>query len=124
MFSLFSLVTKLISLISSTTSSTLIEGEISQLLTNNDFSTTEDNYLEIIKSKTAKLFSTSCKVGALIAKKSKIYSNALESFGINFGMTFQIIDDLLDYKSIENETGKKIGNDFKKGKVVRPLIKF
>ena len=106
----------------SETASTLIEGEISQLLTNNDFSTTEDNYLEIIKSKTAKLFSTSCKVGALIAKKSKIYSNALESFGINFGMTFQIIDDLLDYKSIENETGKKIGNDFKERKVTLPII--
>jgi len=106
----------------SETASTLIEGEISQLLTNNDFSTTEDNYLEIIKSKTAKLFSASCKVGALIAKKQKIYSNALDSFGINFGMTFQIIDDLLDYKSIENETGKKIGNDFEEGKVTLPII--
>ena len=106
----------------SETASTLIEGEIAQLLTNNDFSTTEDNYLEIIKSKTAKLFSTSCKVGALIANKPKIYVKALDSFGTNLGMTFQMIDDLLDYKSIENETGKKIGNDFEEGKVTLPII--
>jgi len=106
----------------SETASTLIEGEIAQLLTNNDFTTTEDNYLEIIKSKTAKLFSTSCKVGALIAKKPKIYVKALSSFGTNLGMIFQIIDDLLDYKSIENETGKKIGNDFEEGKVTLPII--
>ena len=77
----------------SETASTLIEGEIAQLLTNNDFTTTEDNYLEIIKSKTAKLFSTSCKVGALIAKKPKIYVKALSSYGTNLGMILQIIDD-------------------------------
>ena len=106
----------------SETASTLIQGEISQLLTNNDFSTTEDSYLEIIKSKTAKLFSTSCQVGALISKKPKIYSNALNSYGVNLGMAFQIIDDLLDYKSIESETGKKIGNDFNEGKVTLPII--
>ena len=69
-----------------------------------------------------KLFSTSCQVGALISKKPKIYSNALNSYGVNLGMAFQIIDDLLDYKSIESETGKKIGNDFNEGKVTLPII--
>ena len=106
----------------SQTASTLIKGEISQLLSNNDISITEDNYLEVIKAKTSKLFATSCEVGALIADKPKIYSNALNSFGMNLGMTFQIIDDLLDYKSIENYTGKKMGNDFAEGKVTLPII--
>ena len=100
----------------------LIKGEISQLLSNNDISITEDDYLEIIKAKTSKLFATSCEVGALITNKPKIYSNALNSFGMNLGMTFQIIDDLLDYKSIENYTGKKMGNDFAEGKVTLPII--
>ena len=106
----------------SQTASILIKGEISQLLSNNDISITEDDYLEIIKAKTSKLFATSCEVGALIANKPKIYSNALNSFGMNLGMTFQIIDDLLDYKSIENYTGKKMGNDFAEGKVTLPII--
>ena len=106
----------------SKTASTLIQGEISQLLTNNDFSTTEDRYLEIIKAKTSDLFATSCEVGGLIANKPKIYLNALNSYGMNLGMTFQIIDDLLDYKSIESETGKKIGNDFREGKMTLPVI--
>ena len=106
----------------SQTASTLIKGEISQLLSNNDISITEDDYLEVIKAKTSKLFATSCKVGGLIANKPKIYSNALNSFGMNLGMTFQMIDDLLDYKSIENYTGKKLGNDFSEGKVTLPII--
>ena len=106
----------------SQTASILIKGEISQLLSNNDISITEDDYLEIIKAKTSKLFATSCEVGALITNKPKIYSNALNSFGMNLGMTFQIIDDLLDYKSIENYTGKKMGNDFAEGKVTLPII--
>ncbi len=113
--------TKVLKLLSKT-ASILIKGEISQLLSNNDISITEDNYLEVIKAKTSKLFATSCEVGALIANKPKIYSNALNSFGMNFGMTFQIIDDLLDYKSIENYTGKRIGNDFAEGKVTLPVI--
>ena len=106
----------------SQTASTLIKGEISQLLSNNDISITEDNYLEVIKAKTSKLFATSCEVSALIANKPKIFSNALNSYGMNLGMTFQMIDDLLDYKSIENYTGKKIGNDFTEGKVTLPII--
>ena len=113
--------TKVLKLLSQT-ASILIKGEISQLLSNNDISITEDDYLEVIKAKTSKLFATSCEIAALIADKPKIYSNALNSYGMNLGMTFQMIDDLLDYKSIENYTGKKIGNDFTEGKVTLPII--
>ena len=106
----------------SRTSSIIIEGEISQMLSNRNMETTEDEYLEIIKSKTAHLFSTASKINAYLTKCPDKYKNALDSFGMNLGTAFQLIDDLLDYQAIENNFGKMIGDDFKEGKITLPII--
>ena len=106
----------------SKTSSIIIEGEISQMLSNRNMATTEDKYLEIIKSKTSYLFSTTSKINAYLINYPDEYKNALESFGFNLGTAFQLIDDLLDYKAVENNFGKMIGDDFKEGKMTLPII--
>ena len=106
----------------SKTSSIIIEGEISQMLSNRNIATTEDEYLEIIKSKTAHLFSTASKINTYLIKYPDEYKNALGSFGMNLGTAFQLIDDLLDYKAIENDFGKMTGDDFKEGKMTLPVI--
>ena len=82
----------------------------------------EDEYLEIIKSKTAHLFSTASKINTYLIKCPDKYKNALDSFGMNLGTAFQLIDDLLDYKAIENDFGKMTGDDFKEGKITLPII--
>ena len=76
------------------------------MLSNRNIATTEDEYLEIIKSKTAHLFSTASKINTYLIKYPDKYKNALDSFGMNLGTAFQLIDDLLDYKAIENDFGK------------------
>ena len=106
----------------SETSSIIIEGEISQMLSNRNVSTTEDEYLEIIKSKTAHLFATTSKINSYLVKYPDKYKNALDSFGMNLGTAFQLIDDLLDYKSVEKDIGKMVGDDFKEGKITLPII--
>ena len=106
----------------SKTSSIIIEGEISQMLSNRNMATTEDKYLEIIKSKTSYLFSTASKINTYLINYPDEYKNALESFGFNLGTAFQLIDDLLDYKAVENNFGKMIGDDFKEGKMTLPII--
>jgi len=106
----------------SKTSSIIIEGEISQMLSNRNMATTEDEYLEIIKSKTSHLFSTASKINSYLIKCSDEHKNALGSFGMNLGTAFQLIDDLLDYKATENDFGKMTGDDFKEGKMTLPII--
>ena len=92
------------------------------MLSNRNMATTEDKYLEIIKSKTSYLFSTASKINAYLINYPDEYKNALESFGFNLGTAFQLIDDLLDYKAVENNFGKMIGDDFKEGKMTLPII--
>jgi len=106
----------------SETSSIIIEGEILQMLSNRNIAATEDEYLEIIKSKTAHLFSTASKINSYLIECSNKYKNALNSFGMNLGTAFQLIDDLLDYKAVENHFGKMTGDDFKEGKMTLPII--
>ena len=106
----------------SKTSSIIIEGEISQMLSNKNIATTEDDYLNIIKSKTAQLFATASKIVSYLIKYPNEYKNALDSFGINLGIAFQLIDDLLDYKAVEKYLGKMTGDDFKEGKITLPII--
>ena len=106
----------------SKTSSIIIEGEISQMLSNRNMATTEDEYLEIIKSKTSHLFSTASKINSYLIECSDERKNALDSFGMNLGTAFQLIDDLLDYKATENDFGKMTGDDFKEGKMTLPII--
>ena len=103
-------------------SSIIAEGEVLQLTTSNNTETGETQYLEVIKSKTAQLFSAACRIGALVANRPKVEEDALETFGMNLGITFQLIDDMLDYSAHQRDLGKAVGDDFKEGKITLPVI--
>jgi len=106
----------------SSTSAKIVQGEILQLQHKNEVDMLEETYLKIISSKTAVLFSAATKVGAILAEKNNKEKEALEFYGKNLGLTFQIADDTLDYTSEINLFGKKVGNDFYEGKVTLPTI--
>ena len=106
----------------SSTSSKIAQGEILQLQHKGDIDMLEETYLKIISTKTAVLFSASTKVGAILANKKNNEKDALEFYGKNLGLTFQIADDILDYNSELKLFGKKIGNDFYEGKITLPII--
>ncbi|NJM93119.1 MAG: polyprenyl synthetase family protein, partial [Rhodospirillaceae bacterium] len=103
-------------------SAKIAEGEVLQLMTSNDTATTEQAYLEVIKGKTAILFSAACEVGAVLADRPKREQESLASFGLNLGIAFQLIDDALDYSAKQEALGKKIGDDFREGKITLPVI--
>jgi octaprenyl-diphosphate synthase len=103
-------------------SSTIAEGEVLQLVTQRDISTPEATYLEVIKAKTAKLFAAAAEVGAMVAGRNGPERVALESFGMNLGIAFQLVDDALDYAGREAALGKSIGDDFREGKITLPVI--
>lgn len=103
-------------------SSVIAEGEVLQLTTTNNTETGETQYLEVIRSKTAQLFSAACRIGALVADRPKVEEDALETFGMNLGITFQLIDDMLDYSAMQADLGKTVGDDFKEGKITLPVI--
>lgn len=98
------------------------EGEVLQLLNTDNISATEAEYMEVIRRKTAVLIAAACECGALIAGANDEAVAALKGYGLNLGLAFQIVDDLLDYLGATGEMGKEIGNDFKEGKVTLPLI--
>ena len=106
----------------SSTSSEIAQGEVLQLQYKGEIDILEETYLKIISAKTASLFAASTKVGAILAQKDLKYKEALELYGKNLGLTFQIADDALDYNSEIKFFGKKIGNDFFEGKVTLPII--
>ena len=103
-------------------SSIIVEGEIKQLSCSNNLSIDIDTYLDIIQSKTAELFGTCAKVGAMIATNDEKYIEQLYIFGQNLGLIFQMGDDILDYLAEDNILGKNLGEDFKEGKVTLPVI--
>lgn len=103
-------------------SSVIAEGEVLQLLTTNDTETGESQYLEVIKSKTAQLFAAACRIGAVVAERPKVEEDALDSFGMNLGIVFQLIDDVLDYRADQTKLGKTVGDDFREGKITLPVI--
>ena len=103
-------------------SSIIAEGEVLQLMTTNDTQTSEDTYLEVIKAKTAQLFAAACRIGAVVSDCPRIEEEALESYGMNLGIAFQLIDDVLDYSAKQATLGKSIGDDFKEGKISLPVI--
>ena len=106
----------------SSTSSKIAQGEISQLEYKGEIDILEETYFNIINSKTAALFAAATRVGACIANKNKKEKDALESYGRNLGLAFQIADDALDYYSTKTILGKEIGKDFFEGKVTLPII--
>ena len=106
----------------SSTSSKIAQGEILQLQHKSEIDMLEETYLKIISSKTAALFSAATKVGAILGEKNNKEKDALEFYGNNLGLTFQIADDTLDYNSEINLFGKESGNDFFEGKITLPII--
>ncbi len=106
----------------SSTSSEIAQGEVLQLQHKGEIDMLEETYLKIISSKTAALFSAATRVGAILGNKESKFKDALEFYGKNLGLTFQIADDALDYNSDLKIFGKKIGNDFFEGKVTLPII--
>ena len=106
----------------SSTSSKIAQGEVMQLQHKGEADLLEETYLDIINLKTASLFSAATKTGACLSKSNDKEKKALESYGKNLGLAFQIADDALDYYAKEKLFGKKIGKDFYEGKVTLPLI--
>ena len=106
----------------SSTSSKIAQGEVLQLQHQGEVDMLEETYLKIISAKTAELFAASTKVGAILSDMSNKKKEALEFYGRNLGLTFQIADDTLDYNSELKLFGKKIGKDFYEGKVTLPII--
>jgi octaprenyl-diphosphate synthase len=100
----------------------IAEGEVMQLGVAKNLETTEDDYLQVIKAKTAALFSAAAEVGPVIADASKAERAALRSYGTNLGLAFQLIDDALDYGGNSQNLGKNVGDDFREGKVTLPVI--
>lgn len=103
-------------------SSVIAEGEVLQLVTANDTETTEADYLEVIRSKTAKLFSAASEIGGVVAERSEEDCKALSSFGYNIGIAFQLVDDVLDYSARQTTLGKTVGDDFRDGKITLPTV--
>ena len=106
----------------SSTSSKIAQGEVLQLEYKGEIDILEEIYFNIINSKTASLFAAAARVGACITNKNKKEKDALESYGRNLGLAFQIADDALDYYSTKITFGKEIGKDFYEGKVTLPII--
>jgi octaprenyl-diphosphate synthase len=106
----------------SRTSSVIAEGEVLQLMTQNDLQTTEDSYLEVVQAKTAELFAAASRIGAVTAERPREEEEALDRFGRNLGIAFQLVDDMLDFSARQTELGKCIGDDFRDGKVTLPIL--
>jgi len=106
----------------SSTSSRIAQGEVLQLQHQGEIDMLEETYLKIISAKTAELFAASTKVGAILSNARNKEKEALEFYGKNLGLTFQIADDTLDYNSELKLFGKKIGQDFYEGKITLPII--
>jgi len=100
----------------------IAEGEVWQLAAAKNVSTTEDEYLSVIRAKTAALFSAATEIGAIIAGHGTDEQAALRSFGNNLGIAFQLIDDALDYSGEEGKLGKALGDDFREGKITLPVV--
>ena len=100
----------------------IAEGEVMQLGVAKNLETTEDDYLQVIKAKTAALFSAAAEVGPVIADASKAERAALRSYGTNLGLAFQLIDDALDYGGNSQSLGKNVGDDFREGKITLPVV--
>ena len=101
---------------------TIAEGEVLQLTTQNDLSTSEQRYLDVIAGKTAALFAAACQVGGVVADSPAAQVAALAEYGTNLGMAFQLVDDALDYAADQRTLGKTVGDDFREGKITLPVL--
>jgi octaprenyl-diphosphate synthase len=103
-------------------SAIIAEGEVEQLTAQRRIDTGEEQYLQIIGAKTAALFAAACRIAPVVAEASDEAEVALESYGRNLGIAFQLIDDVIDYASDATTMGKGVGDDFRDGKMTLPLI--
>lgn len=103
------------------TTNTIAEGEVLQLLNVNDYTLSEEAYFEVIRRKTAELFSAGARLAAELGD-SRGFGENMAQFGLHLGMTFQLIDDVLDYTGVQKKIGKNIGDDLQTGKITLPLI--
>jgi octaprenyl-diphosphate synthase len=106
----------------SSASAIIAEGEVLQLVTSNDVETTEQAYLDVISAKTAQLFAAASRIGAVLGERPAAEEEALEAYGRNLGIAFQLVDDMLDYSARQIELGKTIGDDFREGKITLPVV--
>jgi len=106
----------------SNASAIIAEGEVLQLTAKNDCATSEQTYLEIIRAKTAELFAAACRIGAVVAARPAAEEEALRTYGLNLGIAFQLVDDVLDYNANQTCLGKTVGDDFREGKITLPVI--
>ncbi|UCH76049.1 MAG: polyprenyl synthetase family protein [Rhodospirillales bacterium] len=106
----------------SNASAVIAEGEVLQLVTTNDTATDEDAYLEVIRCKTATLFAAAAEIGAVVAGRPDTEQDALANYGMNLGIAFQLIDDVLDYSALQAKLGKTVGDDFREGKMSLPVV--
>ncbi|HEU5067999.1 MAG TPA: polyprenyl synthetase family protein [Sphingomicrobium sp.] len=106
----------------SSASNVIAEGEVDQLTAQRRIETGEEQYLAIIAAKTAALFAAACRVAPVVAEASETVELALESYGRNLGVAFQLADDVIDYASDAETMGKGVGDDFRDGKMTLPLI--
>lgn len=102
--------------------SQMIEGELQEYYLSGNLKIGEDEYLDILNKKTASLFSASCRIGGILGKTTTENLDRLSEFGTNIGLSFQIIDDLLDYTGNEQILGKPVLSDMKEGRITLPLI--
>jgi octaprenyl-diphosphate synthase len=103
-------------------SAVIAEGEVLQLVTSNDTGTGEEAYLAVIQAKTAQLFAAAARIGAVLADRPREEEEALDAYGRNLGIAFQLIDDMLDYAARQTELGKTVGDDFREGKITLPVV--
>jgi octaprenyl-diphosphate synthase len=100
----------------------IAEGEVMQLAAAKNTETNEDEYLAVIRAKTAELFAAACEVGPVIAERPKAEAAACRSYGMNLGIAFQLVDDALDYGGAAAALGKNVGDDFREGKITLPVV--
>ena len=100
----------------------IAEGEVMQISAAKDTTTTEDDYVAVIRAKTAALFAAACEVGPILAGRPKAEMAACRAYGTNLGIAFQLIDDALDYGGSSSELGKNVGDDFREGKITLPVV--
>ncbi|NEU12024.1 polyprenyl synthetase family protein [Methylobacterium sp. BTF04] len=100
----------------------IAEGEVMQLTAAKNTGTSEDEYLAVIRAKTAELFAAACEVGPVLAGRNGADQAACRDYGMNLGIAFQLIDDVLDYGGTSASLGKNVGDDFREGKITLPIV--
>lgn len=106
----------------SNASAVIAQGEVDQLMVARQIETSEEKYLQVITAKTAVLFAAACQIAAVVAERDEACEGALESYGRNLGIAFQLVDDAIDYMSDAETMGKGQGDDFREGKLTLPVI--